>query len=112
MRSVSAGDAQARLFEANVQTRSRSFERSPPEGDDGNSTPLGHRSRSPFLTGPGKTPFPRFLSHLLKSSNSCIVEVASAWELDKQDSVLDARHVQKYIFISPLPYQPSQQLSD
>ena len=37
-----------------MQNRSQSFDRSLPEGDDGDSTPLGHRSRSPFLTGPGK----------------------------------------------------------
>ena len=53
-----------------MQNRSHSFDRSPPEGDDGDSTPLGHRSRSPFLTGPGDSPIelphfiPRFYSKL------------------------------------------------
>ena len=34
--------------------RSASYDRSQPDGDDGDSTPLGHRSRSPFLSGPGE----------------------------------------------------------
>lgn len=47
-----AGGAQGRLFEGALQDRSASFERSQPEGDDGDSTPLGHRSRSPIFSKP------------------------------------------------------------
>ena len=45
-----AGDPQGRGYEG----RSASFDRSQLDGDDGYSTPLGHRSRSPFLSGPGE----------------------------------------------------------
>ncbi|CAK0764716.1 hypothetical protein CVIRNUC_003186 [Coccomyxa viridis] len=45
-----AWDPQGRVYEG----RSASYDRSQPDGDDGDSTPLGHRSRSPFLSGPGE----------------------------------------------------------